>query len=155
MAHHLHTEIEIDAAPATVWTVLTDLAAYPEWNPFITSSSGTLATGARLVNRLEPPGGRPLTFEPTITEVDEGRVLEWLGRLGLPGVFDGRHRFELVPRGSGTRLVQSESFSGVLVPLLRRSLDTATAAGFRAMNVALKTRAEAVARGAGHPSPEA
>ena len=73
MAHHLHTEVEIDAAPATVWTILTDLADYSEWNPFITSSTGTVATGERLVNRLEPPGGKALTFRPTVTEVDEGQ----------------------------------------------------------------------------------
>lgn len=150
MAHHLHTEIEIDAAPAKVWDILTDLADYPEWNPFITSSTGTVAVGQRLVNRLEPPGGKALTFRPTVTEVDEGRVFEWLGRLGLPGLFDGRHRFELVPHGDGTRLIQTERFSGLLVPFLRTSLDTRTQAGFRAMNAALKARAEGVTRrGAG------
>lgn len=153
MAHHLHTEIEIDAPPAAVWSVLADLDGYPDWNPFITSSTGTVATGERLVNRLQPPGGKALTFKPTVTEVDEGRVLEWLGRLGLPGVFDGRHRFELVPQGAGTRLVQTETFTGILVPLLSKSLDTATIAGFRAMNAALKTRAEAVATGGTAPTP--
>ena len=143
MAHQLHTEIEIDASPETVWSVLTDLAAYPEWNPFITSAKGEVAEGARLVNRLEPPGGKAMTFKPTVTEVDEQRVFEWLGRFAVPGAFDGRHRFELVPNGHGTRLIHSEHFSGVLVPLLRKSLDTHTAAGFEAMNHALRDRAEA------------
>jgi hypothetical protein len=153
MAHHLHTEIEIDATPATVWTILTDLARYPDWNPFITSATGTVTKGGRLVNRLEPPGGKTLTFKPTITEVDEGRAFEWLGRLGLPGVFDGRHRFELVPHSASTRLVHTETFTGVLVPLLRKSLDTGTVAGFRAMNEALKARAEAVSGGGTAPAP--
>jgi hypothetical protein len=153
MAHHLHTEIEIDAAPTVVWSILIDLDGYTDWNPFITSSSGTIATGERLANRLEPPGGKPLTFKPTVTEVNEDRTLEWLGRLGLPGVFDGRHRFELFPHGGGTRLIQSETFTGVLVPLLRKSLDTGTVAGFRAMNAALRTRAEAVALGGTSSTP--
>jgi hypothetical protein len=153
MAHHLHTEIEIDAAPATVWTILTDLAGYADWNPFITASAGKVATGERLVNRLQPPGGKALTFKPTVTEVDEGRAFEWLGRLGLPGLFDGRHRFELVPHGDGTRLIQTESFTGMLVPILRKSLDTGTVAGFRAMNAALKARAEAVAPGGAASTP--
>ncbi|WEV76584.1 SRPBCC domain-containing protein [Janibacter cremeus] len=153
MAHHLYTEIEIDAPPARVWGILTDLAGYSEWNPFITSATGTVATGERLVNRLEPPGGKAMTFRPTVTEVDEGRAFEWLGRLGLPGLFDGRHRFVLVPHGDGTRLIQSESFTGILVPLLRKSLDAGTRAGFQAMNVALKARAEAMTPGGAGSTP--
>ncbi len=143
MAHTLHTEIEIDAAPETVWAILTDLDAYPDWNPFITSSVGTIAVGERLVNRLGPPGRRSVTFKPTVTDVDHGRVLEWLGRLWPPGLFDGRHRYELHANGAGTRLIQSEQFTGLLVPFLRKSLETTTGAGFEAMNTALKARAEA------------
>lgn len=143
MAHELRTEIEIDAPPATVWAILSDLSAYPDWNPFITSSDGTLAVGEQLVNRLEPPGGRPLTFKPTVTAFTPGRSLEWLGRLVLPGLFDGRHRLEVVPHGDRTRLLHTERFTGALVPLMRRSLDTRTLAGFEAMNTALKARAEA------------
>jgi hypothetical protein len=74
----------------------------------------------------------------------EARSFEWLGRLALPGVFDGRHRFELTPtRSGGTVVTHSEHFTGVLVPVMRRSLDKDTVAGFAAMNTALKRRAEA------------
>lgn len=139
----LHTEIQIATPPATVWAILTDFAAYPNWNPFITTLAGDLAVGGRLIIRLAPPGGRPVTIKPTVTEVDAGRSFEWLGRLGLPRVFDGRHRFELIPDGAGTRLLQTERFEGVLVPLVRTSLETRTRAGFEAMNKALKARAEA------------
>jgi hypothetical protein len=144
MAHELRTEIEIGAPPAMVWAILTNLPAYPDWNPFITSAEGTVDVGARLVTRLEPPGGKPITFTPTVTEVDAGRGFEWLGRLALPGLFDGRHRFELVPTGDGTRLLHTERFTGVLVPFLRKRLDTRTRSGFDAMNTALKARAEAL-----------
>ena len=83
-------------------------------------------------------------MHPTVTECEPGRVLAWLGRLGLPGVFDGAHRFALEPVGGGrTRFVQSERFSGVLVPFFRRSLRTHTRAGFEAMNQALAERVRA------------
>lgn len=143
MAHELRTEIHIDAPAPVVWATLTDLAAYPDWNPFVTSSQGSVVVGERLTNRIEPSGGKAVTFKPTVTEVDEPRVLEWLGRLVVPGLFDGRHRFELVPDGGGTRLIQSERFTGVLVPLFKQRLDSGTRAGFEAMNAALKARAEA------------
>ncbi len=147
MRHELHTEVEVDAPAETVWNVLTDLDDYANWNPFITEASGDIVVSARLVNRLQPPGGKAMTFKPVVTAVEPARTFEWLGRLGVPGVFDGRHRFELDPTPSGgTRVVHTEHFRGVLVPFLRTSLDTRTLAGFEAMNTALKTRAEAVAQ---------
>ncbi len=147
MRHELHTEVTIDAPPAVVWSVLTDLDRYPEWNPFIVESTGVLALGERLTNRLQPPGGKPMTFRPTVTAFEPHLTFEWLGRLGLPGVFDGRHRFELreTPSG-GTVVTHTEHFRGVLVRFLRSSLDTSTKAGFEAMNAALKARAESYDR---------
>jgi hypothetical protein len=62
----------------------------------------------------------------------------------LPGLFDGQHFFKLQPLDEGrrTRFVQGERFTGVLVPLLRKSLDRGTREGFEAMNQALKARVE-------------
>ena len=146
MHHELHTEIDINATPEAVWQVLTDLDGWADWNPFITSSVGKAAVGEELSNRMEPPGGKAMTFKPEVTVVDEASTFEWLGKLGVTGVFDGRHRFQLeaTPSG-GTHLVHTEHFTGVLVRFMRKSLDTTTKSGFEAMNVALKARAESVA----------
>jgi hypothetical protein len=96
---------------------------------------------------MQPPGDKAMTFTPTVTAVEAERTFEWLGRLLLPGVFDGRHRFELEATADGrTRLHHAEYFTGILVRAMRRSLDTATIAGFHAMNDALKARCEAEVR---------
>ena len=145
MRHHLESEIEIEAPPSIVWAALTDLDSYRDWNPFVVSSEGTIAVGQKLRNRLQSPGGRAMTFRPRVTAVEPESTFEWLGRLGLPGLFDGRHRFELAATSTGTRLTQTEDFSGLLVRLMRGSLDSQTHDGFEAMNAALKTRAEALA----------
>ena len=143
MRHQLHTEITIDAPPQRVWGILTDLDAYESWNPFVVASHGEVVVGEKLVNRVQPPGGKAHTFKPTVTEVQTARTFEWLGRLGVPGIFDGRHRFDLEPTSDGgTRLIHQEFFTGVLVPFLRSSLDTETRRGFELMNDALKARAE-------------
>jgi len=142
----LRAERDIDATPERVWEVLTGFGAFGSWNPFIVSIRGEPAVGSKLTVRMQPPGGRGVTMHPTVTANEPRRAFAWLGHLGVPGVFDGAHRFELEARPEGgTRFVQSEQFRGVLVPLFRRSLRTHTLAGFEAMNRALEERAEAAA----------
>ena len=137
MRHEVHTSVDIPAPPDRVWHHLVAFDAYPEWNPFVILISGVPRVGERLRVRLQPPGGRSMGFRPRVTKVEPGSVLEWLGRLGLPWLFDGRHRFELTPTEDGTRLSHGEMFTGLLVPFVRRSLDGPTRDGFEAMNVAL------------------
>src|SRR3954447_10483976 len=96
---------DIDAPAQTVWDRLSAVADYSEWNPFITEFHGELVTGTPVKVRIAPPGGRSMTFRPTITAIEDGRMLEWLGRLVLPGLFDGRHAFSLEALRNGrTRL---------------------------------------------------
>jgi hypothetical protein len=143
MSREIQHQIDIDAAPAAVWAVLTDTSAYSDWNPFVRRLDGELQTGAKLAVEIAPPGGRAMTFKPTVLAADEARELRWLGRLLAPGVFDGEHRFELEARpGGGTRFTQGERFTGLLARLF--SLEK-TRLGFEQMNRALKQRAEALA----------
>ncbi|MGY1650541.1 SRPBCC family protein [Geodermatophilus sp. SYSU D01119] len=141
----LRAATTVAAPPAVVWRVLTDTSAYGTWNPFIRELTGELREGRRLRVRIVPPGGRGMTSRPTVTVVEEGRELAWLGRLGLPGLFDGTHSFTLAPRADGgTDLLQREVFRGVLVPLFGGTLRQ-TEVGFTAMNEALRRRAEDLA----------
>jgi hypothetical protein len=135
------SEIEIAASPEQVWGVLADLDSYPEWNPFITHIKGELEMGRRLSVRIQPPGGRAMSFRPTVVTALPGRQLAWLGRLLAPGIFDGEHRFEIARGDGGVRFRQSEVFRGMLVPMMGSVLEK-TRAGFEQMNQALKVRAE-------------
>jgi hypothetical protein len=138
----IESQVDLPAIPSAVWEQLVDTAAMGSWNPFITSMSGVLAVGERIQVRIAPVGGRPMTFKPRVTVLEPGQRLEWLGTMGIPGLFDGRHSFTLTPSGSGgTRLVQAEDFSGALVPLAGKLLSK-TEAGFEAMNAALRARLE-------------
>lgn len=140
----LTTTIEIDGSPEAVWTVLMDFDAYSEWNPFILEISGDAAIDAQLNVRLQNPGGKAMTFTPTVTSAESPRRFSWLGKLGFKGVFDGHHRFDIESSGNGTAVfTQSEEFSGVLVPILWRMVNSKTRAGFESMNAALKERVEA------------
>jgi hypothetical protein len=144
MARTISHTVEIDAAPEAVWRELADTASYPGWNPFVRRLEGRLERGERLEVDIEPPGGRAMTFKPTVLDATPGRELRWLGRFLLRGLFDGEHSFEIEPLGPGrSRLIQAERFSGLLVRPFAGTLEK-TERGFVAMNLALKERVEGV-----------
>ena len=138
----IETGTDIAAPRWRVWQVLTDVDRYPAWNPFITSVDGALREGSKLRVRLEPPGRRAVTFEPTVVALAQERELGWRGRLLVPGLLDGEHAFLLEERAGGCRFRQAVRLSGVLVPLLGAGLIEATRRGCEAMDAALKARAE-------------
>jgi len=140
----IHTRATIDAPPESVWRVLTDLHAYADWNPLIVAAAGTPATGARLDLTIRDATGREQRFRPLVTAFDDAREFAWLGRLGIPGVLDGAHRFRLVRDGDRTVLEHTEQMQGLLVPVLRGRLARDVTPAFEAMNVALAARVRVV-----------
>ncbi|HTB31082.1 MAG TPA: SRPBCC domain-containing protein [Bacteroidia bacterium] len=143
MSKEIKTEITINALPAKVWAVLTDFENYPNWNPFIKSISGKVAVGKKINTRLEPPGAKGMTFTPTVLAYEKNKEFRWLGHLLFQGLFDGEHKFELIASGNDTTIFrQSEKFSGILIPLFKKMLDTNTVNGFNLMNQKLKELAE-------------
>jgi hypothetical protein len=144
----LHSEIEIYASAERVWRLISDFPSYPQWNPFIRRITGEPTTGERLEVRIEPPGGRGMTFRPTVLNAEPNLELRWLGHLLVPGLFDGEHALTIQPlEEHRVSFVQREVFRGLLVPLFARSLDNNTKRGFEEMNHALKERAETLPSG--------
>ena len=80
---------------------------------------------------------------PTVLALETEKEFRWIGHLLFPGLFDGEHKFELIDNNNGTTtFVQSEKFTGILVPLFRKMLDVNTRNGFSLMNEKLKELAE-------------
>lgn len=143
MAKQITTAILIRATPAKVWSVFSSFGNYPAWNPFIKSIKGNVNIGNRITVRIEPPGARGMTFTPRVLTFEAGKELSWLGSVLFSGLFDGAHKFELIDNGDGTTtFIQSEQFTGILVPLFGKQLDDNTKKGFEEMNNRLKQLAE-------------
>jgi len=139
----IYTEIRIDTPAAKVWEVLTDFIAYPEWNPFIRQAHGDIVEGERLELHFRAGGSRSVIVRPTVLKAQINRELRWLGHLLLPRLFDGEHIFRIEPLSErSVTLIQREIFTGFLVPIFWRDLNTRTRKNLEKLNRALKTRAE-------------
>ena len=138
----LETDIQIDAPPEVVWSILTDLDSYPKWNPFITKASGSVKVGETLEISISSPGSKPVSFKPRVKSAAKDTTFSWLGHFLFPGIFDGEHVFKIVANERGCLFIQKENFGGILVPLAWRGIESSTRAGFVSMNNALKQRAE-------------
>lgn len=135
----LVTQVDINASPARVWAVLSDTAGHSRWNPFLVKMEGRLEPGATLTNTMRPSAGKEMTFRPVVLAVEPQRELRWLGRFGIPRIFDGEHYFLLSERDGGTRLVHGERFRGIALWFM----DVEQFRGdFERMNAALKREAE-------------
>jgi len=134
----LVAEIEIAAPAQRVWEILTDVAAYREWNPFMPRLDGEVRVGARLRARLVIAGAPTLRPRLRVTRVDPGRELAWVGRGPL---VRGERTMRIEPLDARrVRFAQRTEFTGPITPLLGW-LDRYRP-GMQAMNAALKARAE-------------
>lgn len=130
-------EIEIASEPEAVWDVLTDLAAWPSWNPDVKSMAfeGGLAEGAEFRWKAGPG-----TITSTIRRVERPLLIGWTGKtLGMSAV----HVYRLERRDGGTLVTTEESFDGPIARLARRPLRRMLAASLEGGLRALKTRVEA------------
>jgi hypothetical protein len=137
------TSITINATAEKVWNILTDFKYYNQWNPFIISISGEINIGYKLQVMIAPPNGNAMKFKPTILIVHNRKELKWKGKLLIKGLFDGEHQFEIIDNANGTiTFVQSEKFTGILIPFFKKLINVNTKNGFMLMNERLKKRAE-------------
>lgn len=131
----------IDAPRERVWTVLSDLTAYEEWNPYVTRASGEVRIDEELRIRLGPPGGNAEDVTVKVLTARFERKLRWVDRLAVPGVRDEEFTFRIVKvSDSRVRLLEDVRVEGLLAPLTDVE---STAEGLELMAAALERRAEA------------
>ena len=138
----LRTEIEIQASPEKIWQVLTDLDKYSQWNPFIQKAIGNTKTGESIDITFKSDS-KEMVLHCTVIKVEHKQELRWKYHVGHDILFSGEHSFVIEPMDANhVRFIDREVFSGLLVPLQARDIDTNSKRGFEAMDKALKARAE-------------
>ena len=90
---------------------------------------------------IQPSGGKGMRFRPTVLMNEPNRELRWKGKFLFPGLFDGEHFFRIGITPDGAVLFQQgEVFSGLLVALVKRSLDGATSPGLHHVEPSAETQ---------------
>ena len=141
----------IDTAPESIWPILTDARAYAGWNDTIVRIEGEIAQGAsiKVFSTISPDRA----FAVTVTTLEAPNRMVWRGGMPL-GLFTGVRTFTLSgSHEGGTEFIMREEFSGLLEPLILRTMPDLTASF---IEFAARSRHERVRRRvrrqAGEPS---
>lgn len=114
-----HVERTIDAAPETVWRLLSDATTWTDWNPTTISLKGPITAGEKveLVTTVDPKR----TFKLKVDELTPPSRMVWSDGMPL-GLFTGRRTYTVVPEGEGSRFTMVEEYSGPMAPLITRAI---------------------------------
>ncbi len=140
---HVDTSIEIAAPRELVWSVLTDLPSYGEWNPYIQQVDGTGEPGTTVTVTALPTGAEEsMTYPVEVIAVEAPTLLKWEG--GFPDRLQwcADHRWELAETDTGTVVRHHERFSGELAESILAENRDRVITDFGRFNEALKAESE-------------
>ncbi len=109
-------EIEVSASREIVWRVLTEIANWPSWNPDVKSATlgGPVAPGTEFRWKAGPG-----TIRSAFQTVESPHRIVWTGAtFGIKAI----HVHQLEQQDGKTMVRSAESWDGLLVRLLRRSM---------------------------------
>lgn len=128
---------KIDAPPEKVWSVLTNAAAYPEWDPNMNRLEGNIALGEKVTAHTKLSDR---AFPVKVAVFEPNRRMVWSGGMPL-GLFKADRSFVLEPDGDGTQFHLKEQFGGPLLFLFKGTVPDLQPS-FEQFAAGLKARAE-------------
>ena len=129
----------INAPPERIWAILTDGAAYADWDSGVDRVEGRIAPGETITVYSKASPGR--AFPVKVTDVVPNQQMTWSGGMPL-GLFRGVRTFRISPAGDGaTRFHMREEYTGPLLPMIWRSMPD-LGPSFEQFAKGLKARAE-------------
>jgi hypothetical protein len=134
-----HTAIHIQAPQEKIWKLLTDAAGYASWNTTVDKVEGRIAIGEKVTVHAKLSPGR--AFPVTVSTLDAPRQMVWTGGMPL-GLFKGERTYSLTPRDGGIEFSMTEQFTGLMAPLITKSIPDMQPA-FEEFAACLKRKAEA------------
>lgn len=140
--------VEIPAPASFVWGVLLDYPNYPQWNPYTSAVSTTLAVDSPIDLTLPKPDGTPGTWvsREYIRVVDPPRLLRYDTGDTFPGLLGTRDQV-ITPLGSARCSYHTfETFTGKYADAIYAAQRDYVKNGFDAVAHALRERVQSLAR---------
>lgn len=134
-----HVSRTIAAAPATVWSILTDARRLSDGSFSILKIDGSIGPNQsfKLWSEVDPKRAFPIK----VAVMEPVTRMEWHGGMPL-GLFLGNRQFMLNAQSDGTEFVMQETYSGPLKGLITRFIPDLQPS-FEKFADALKSAAEA------------
>ena len=115
-------------APA-IWEVLSDISAWPAWNPLYTRANGVLRIGAQLDLEVAVPGQPQRTIRPVIADWVPNDQIHWNLRM-FGGLVKTTRYLEIEQlTESGCIFTNGELFDGYLGPSIAKRMRSGVARG--------------------------
>ena len=135
--------IGIQAPAEVIWEIVRDLDRWSEWNPTYPLATGQIRIGEVLSVTLALPGQSPQMLTPRVLEWVPNEQLHWQLKM-MGGLIRTLRYIEIETLANQSCVVDNgEIFGGLMGPSLGKRMGRTVQRGFRAMNEALKARAEA------------
>ena len=133
----VHHEISINADADRVWSVLTDMERYPEWNPVMQLVDGEVKEGNKVSYRFTQDAETESTIAAKVITMEPNRLLNQKG--GIPLVLTFDHQYRIIANGQTTTVIIHEDYRGIGVNFWTPA---PVEAAYARLNQALKARAE-------------
>jgi hypothetical protein len=135
------------AAPAEViWEILSDIPAWPRWNPIHPKADGRVGFGERLSLTLALPGEAHREIAPAVFDWTPNEAIHWR-HSAVYGLVTMTRYLEIEKLSeTGCAFHNGEIFGGLLGVRVARARRSSLKRGFAAVGEALKTQAEALWR---------
>ena len=111
---------DIQAPAEKIWALLTRPEDMTRWNSTLTSIEGNIELGGTV--RMQVPEAPGRTFKVKVTRLVPNKEMVW--RDGNPVMFLGIRTYSLTPApgSAATRFQMSETFSGLMLPMIAKRL---------------------------------
>jgi hypothetical protein len=146
MGFVIDESVEIGASADVVWRVLTDFAAYGEWNPFALECRTTLRPGDPIDMLVALTGSRPRRQREFIRSHTPGTEFSYTMKPVPLGALHSLRTQTVTPVGEDRCRYDSHfELAGWLHPVVVATLGPAMRRGFAGMTAGLRDRAEKLA----------